>query len=160
LGEHHHGYDWGEHHHGYDWGEHHHGSAERNLAVQNLHGSNSVVSIGHHRDVVRCRANHCAREMDGPYLACQNLACQNLGDQNLGARVDHRRGAGVLDDLNLSDLRSDELGGRRRDVGGPGDHHRGVDGRRLPRHLKDADHPCGDRLNAVRLSATHLDGRD
>jgi hypothetical protein len=98
--------------------------------------------------------------MDDPCLACQNLACQNLGDPHLGARVDHRRGAGALDDLNLSDLRSGELGDRRRDAGAPGDHHRGVVGRRLPRHLKDADHPCEDRLNAVRLSATRLDGRD
>jgi len=127
----------GEHHHDYATDAHHRGSAEQNLADQYPCGSNSVESSDHHRDVARCRANHCAREMDDQCLDDPCSACQNLGGSHLGA-LDHRR----------------------LDAGGPGGHHLGAGDWSLPQRPKDAGHPFGDRLNAVRQSATRLDGRD
>ena len=137
LGEHHRGCDLDEHHHDYATDERHRGSAEQNLADQYPCGSNSVESSDHHRDVARYRANHCAREMDDQCLDDPCSACQNLGGSHLGA-LDHRR----------------------LDAGGPGGHHLGAGDWSLPQRPKDAGHPFGDRLNAVRQSATRLDGRD
>ena len=100
-------------------------------------GSNLVESSDHHRDEVRCRANHCARETGDQCWACLNLGELNWGDLNWG-----------------------EPDGRHHDADGQDDHRRGAGDLRLPRRLTDAGHPCGDPQNAERLNAIRPDGRD